>query len=394
MGESSDDAGTFEFDQLSDSGDDPPDQPDPPDGAGDRNAPSRSQNHDGRGATARKGASSERDEEFDFDSVPEDTPPDGATGPESGAEAAVSNEPTAKDGWGDGEAAGGDDSPGDGEEASGSSAGSDDPDPPDPSDGSGESGSGFEFDPVTESRKAFHFAEKQSRAAAETAYSRVKGTWLWNLVKRYTSPEVRKRLDEVFSRRMLGSVLVGGAFTQIITVTIDAVLHDTAWWEIFVWVGVFFASLIIFVWWERLAHSASEAAAQAAEKATETAEKASEAASQAAEKASEAADEATDDTPEQHTAEVVGAGVRRASDRRDGGGTKPSNGANGAKPMGATAATRAGGKRPSAVRSRARGPERQPNKRYETERVTDGVAGRDPPAVFEGGKFANPGDDD
>jgi hypothetical protein len=271
---------------------------------------------------------------------------------------------------------------GSGDGSSGSSRSGNDPsDPSDPPDDGG--GGVWEFDPVQESQAAFQFAEDRSLAAAETAYDRATHNPLTRLVRKYTSPEVRDRIDEVFSRRMLGSVLVGGAFTEIIKVATDAMLHETAWWEIFVWVAIFITSLFIFVWWERLAHGASEAAAEAAEKA-------SEAASEAAEKASEAASEAT-------ASESPG----KAASGMAGPGVAPPTG-----DEGATAATRAGGKRPSAVRSRSRSathhantPEREPNKRFEHDDegavpyndVVDEAeaATRDP---FEGSGFEDPGE--
>lgn len=117
----------------------------------------------------------------------------------------------------------------------GSSGGSSsDNDPSDPSNPADGDGGVWEFDLVEESQAAFQFAETRSLAAAETAYDRATHNPLIRLVRKYTSPEVRDRIDEVFSRRMLGSVLVGGAFTEIIKVATDAMLHETAWWEIFV----------------------------------------------------------------------------------------------------------------------------------------------------------------
>ena len=287
------------------------------------------------------------------------------------------------------DAAGSDDSSG-----GSSSSGNDPSDPSDPPDGGG---GVWQFDPVKESQAAFQFAETRSLAAAETAYDRATHNVLSRYIKKYTSPEVRDRIDEVFSRRMLGSVLVGGAFTQIITVSIDAMLHETAWWEILVWVAIFITSLFIFVWWERLAHSASEAAAEAAEKASEAASEAAEKASETAEKASETAEKASEAASEATASESPG----KAASGMAGPGVAPPTG-----DEGATAATRAGGKRPSAVRSRSRSathhantPEREPNKRFEHDDegavpyddVVDEAeaATRDP---FEGSGFEDPGE--
>lgn len=134
------------------------------------------------------------------------------------------------------------------------------------------------------------------------------------------------------------------------------------------------------------AEKASVAASEAAEKASETAKKAS----RTAEMASEAAKGESSDSSETETAEVVGAGVANAVQNRDGG---------------ATAATRAGGKRPTAVRSRHREPVRQPNKRFEgdadgralgdglhvDDAVLDGETDAGAPP-FERTGFRNPGD--
>ena len=368
MGGSDDDTGRFEFGQSADStGEDPPDQPDPPDSDG--GEPTTVSQPSTAASTKPTGSESDDEPTDEPTNEPSTTPERTDTAKERPADAGGTQS------TGDG---------GDAEQAS-NSEGSDAPDPPDPSDDGGSGQGGFEFDPVTESQKAFEFAEQQSRAAAESAYSRAKQTWFWKLLKRYTSPEVRQRLDEVFSRRMLGSVLVGSAFTKIIESGVEMALGASGVWRPVMWTVIFVVSTVIFVWWDQLsrraseaAEKASEAASEAAEKASETAEKASETASEAAEKASEATD--GEPAEPERPAEVVGAGVSKAAENRAGG---------------ATAATRAGGKRPSAVRSRSRAPDRRPNKRFATpERAVDGVDAADADEsepVYEGEGFKNPG---
>lgn len=335
MGGSSDDAGLFEFDQLSDpgSGTDPPDPPDPPDDGSDERAVAEESTTTGE---AEQSAAS-------------------SPGSDDSAESSADG---------------------------GSSSGSDAPDPPDPSDG----GSGsWNFDPVEESQAAFQFAEQQSRAAAESAYGHVLESPLGWLIKRYTNPEVRKRLDEVFSRRMLGSVMVGGAFSKIIESVLGASLGSSSVLLPIAWTLVFLVATLVFVWWEQLARQANEAAEKASEAASEAAEKASETAEKASEAASEAA---SGKDPSTKTSEMVGAGVTQAAGNRE---------------EGATAAIRAGGRRPTAVRSRSRrpdrpsnAPDRRPNERFDdgTERgraddAGDDVADADP---FEGSGFENPAD--
>lgn len=342
MGESSADAGLFEFDQLSDSegGEDPsdtPDQPDPPDDDSANNEPSTPE-----------GA----------DSTTDEADPTASTGDTSSS--------TEDEGGDSGEETSGDDAP----------------DPPDPSD----DGSGFyEFNPVEESQTAFQFAEKQSRAAAESAYKHAAGSLIGRFVRKYTNPEVRKRLDEVFSRRMLGSVFVGGAFSKIIESSIEVYFGASSVCRPVMWLTIFSSSTIVFVWWEHLTRRASEAAEKASETAdkaseaaSETADKASEAASEAAQKASETASEATGNAPESETAEVVSAGVTNAVGAREGG---------------ASAATRAGENRPIAVRFRS--PARRPNKRFEDGERASELIETDRESVelaFEGSGFENPAD--
>ena len=358
MGGPNDD-GPFEFDQLpeSESDGDLSDPPQPDADAHENDLLPPYDDSEGDGATP----------DFDIERVA----------------AAASNEPST------GEPSGSADS-----SADGSGSGNDPSDPSDPPDDGV-----WEFDPVEESQAAFEFAESRSMAAAETAYDRATHNPLSRVIRKYTSPEVRDRIDEVFSRRMLGSVLVGGAFTQIITVSIDAMLHETAWWEIMIWVAIFISSLFIFVWWERLAHGASEAAVEAAAKASEAANEAAEKASETAEKASETAEKASEAASEATSSDSPG----KAASGMAGPGVAPPSGKDA---EGSTAATRPGGKRPSAVRSRSRTaahhattPERQPNKRFENEAdgavpydevLDEAAAATDDP--FAGGGFKNSGD--
>ena len=341
MGGSETDGGLFEFDQLSDSSDDggdtdPPDEsdrPDPPD--------------DGAGSpmSGRSGPSAEG----------------GSADP-----ATTSNEPITRTDASD-------------DDGSESSSGSDADDPPDPPDDGGNGDSAFyEIDPVEESQQAFRFAEKRSRAAAETAYKHAAGSWFGRQIKRYTSPQVRKRLDEVFSRRMLGSVLVGGAFSKIVETSIGVAFGDSSLWYPVMWAAVFSLSTVVFVWWEHLSRRASEAA----EKASETAEKATETASEAAEKATETASEAAEKATEA-AAEATGEATPPAAK----GGTAK-------RPEEPSATASAGARRPTAVHSRRRSAERRPNKRFageSGERLVE-LTDKEQEPVYEGGGFKNAGD--
>lgn len=215
----------------------------------------------------------------------------------------------------------------------------------------GSDGAFYNIDPVDESEKAFNFAEKQSKAAYEFAYKEATQNPLTKLLRKYTSRQVRERLDQVFSRKMLGSVFIGMSATNIVMVSVDAYLRKNPtvpWWEPLLWMGIFGLSVFVFVWWERLARKATEAANQAAESATEAAESASKKAEAASEAASQAAETATETATGGDEVETT---------------SKPTT-LNG---KGQTAGGYTGGKRAPA---RRRAPDRRPNKRFEQESTT------------------------
>ena len=222
----------------------------------------------------------------------------------------------------------------------------------------GGSGEFYDIDPVSESEKAFNFAEKQSKAAYEFAYEGATQNPMTKLLRKYTSEEVRKRLDQVFSRKMLGSVLIGMSFTNIIVVSIDAATGRPGifWWEPFLWVGIFVLSVFIFVWWERLARTATEAANTAAESASEAAESASKKA-EAATKKAEAASEAASQAAETATGRDGDEGTTSKPTTLDGKG----------QTAGSDAGDEVGERRPP---PRRRAPDRRPNKRFEQEPTT------------------------
>lgn len=273
------------------------------------------------------------------------------------------------------------------------------------SDSAAESDGGFyDIDPVDESQKAFNFAEKQSKAAYEFAYKEATQNPLARLLRKYTNQKVRRRLEQVFSRKMLGSVFIGMAFTNIINVSVHAYLRKNSavpWWEPLIWLVVFWSAVAVFVWWERLARKASEAATKAAESASEAAETASEAAESASEKA-EAATEAASQAAETAT--------ETATDAKTGNtkAPKPTKLDGKGQTAGAYAPDDAGRRRAPA---RRRAPDRRPNKRFRGESTTqerlssfeDGHAGeQDAAEEFEqrqfeelpqqGGGFKNAGE--
>lgn len=234
----------------------------------------------------------------------------------------------------------------------------DEPDPPDEPDGDGSSeGSFYDIDPVDKSQKAFNFAEDQSKAAYEYAYEGATKNPLARFLRKYTSREARERIDEVFSRRMLGSVLVGGAFSKIIETCVEVYFGASSVWRPVMWAIIFVVATVVFVWWDRLAQKASEAAKSASEAASEAAESASqkaEEASEAASKAAEAASAADDGGDEERTRETT-----------TDSGVDPTG-------TGQTADTRSNGVAGIKRARRGSGPNRRPNRRFFSDsRVAD-----------------------
>lgn len=273
------------------------------------------------------------------------------------------------------------------------------PTPPDEGDSASngeaaENGSGddafYNIDPVDESEKAFSFAEKQSKAAYEFAYKEATQNPLTKLLRRYTSREVRERLDQVFSRKMLGSVFIGMSATNIVMVSVDAYLRKNPtvpWWEPLLWVAIFSASVAVFVWWERLARKATEAANQAAESATEAASEAAESASKKAEAASEAASQAAESATGGDETGDTTATPTKLNGKGQTAGSYPGGGADTRAPP-----------------ARRRAPDRRPNKRFEPETTTQQRLSRYEDEAFEqvdvselpqqGGGFENAGGTD
>lgn len=86
-------------------------------------------------------------------------------------------------------------------------------------------------------------------------------------------PFVRRRIDKVFSRRMLGAVFVGTAATQATEKTVVVAFAGEVSKQLLAWVGVFVASVAAFVWWdciERRTEFAAGEAGEATEEMTET----------------------------------------------------------------------------------------------------------------------------
>lgn len=80
--------------------------------------------------------------------------------------------------------------------------------------------------------------------------------------------KTRKRLDEVFSRQMLGSILVGVAAGKIIEKVLNLWFNTTASLLIG-WTLAFVVFVALFVYWEEVESRAKDAAESAKEKADE-----------------------------------------------------------------------------------------------------------------------------
>jgi len=71
--------------------------------------------------------------------------------------------------------------------------------------------------------------------------------------------KTRKRLDEVFSRGMLGSVLVGAAAGKVVEKGLNLAFSDTLA-LLFGWSLAFVVFVGLFVYWEELEEKAKDAA--------------------------------------------------------------------------------------------------------------------------------------
>ncbi|WP_433633853.1 hypothetical protein [Halomicrococcus sp. NG-SE-24] len=83
-------------------------------------------------------------------------------------------------------------------------------------------------------------------------------------------PFVRRRIDKVFSRKMLGAVFVGTAATQATEKTVVVAFAGEVSKQLLAWVGVFVASVVAFVWWDRIERRTELAADEATEEMAET----------------------------------------------------------------------------------------------------------------------------
>lgn len=94
----------------------------------------------------------------------------------------------------------------------------------------------------------------------------------------FTSPlpyvgkrSARKRLNEIFSRQMLGSVLVGATASKIVEKLIILATGSVVA-ELVAWIIAFHIAIFVFVYWERLeraAKASSDDAKNVADKAKE-----------------------------------------------------------------------------------------------------------------------------
>ncbi len=95
-------------------------------------------------------------------------------------------------------------------------------------------------------------------------------TWLAHVLNRLSDrrTRTRKRLEEVFGRKTLGSVLVGSSIFKIV----EATLNQQKW-LLAGWLLLSLLFTLLFLWWERLAHAADTAVEKAADAAEKAAEK-------------------------------------------------------------------------------------------------------------------------
>lgn len=72
----------------------------------------------------------------------------------------------------------------------------------------------------------------------------------------------RERLDEIFSRQMLGSVLVGAAASKIIEKLLQLLSTDT-FALLAAWTVAFCTFVVLFVYWEHVERTVQEMDAEA-----------------------------------------------------------------------------------------------------------------------------------
>lgn len=83
--------------------------------------------------------------------------------------------------------------------------------------------------------------------------------------------KTRRRLDEIFSRQMLGAVLVGSTAGKIIEKSI-LMLAGTTITQLIYWTIAFIMAVIIFVLWDEVENKVGEKAEEAKEKVEEATE--------------------------------------------------------------------------------------------------------------------------
>lgn len=79
------------------------------------------------------------------------------------------------------------------------------------------------------------------------------------------------RIDEIFSRKMLGSVLVGSTAGKIVEKIIE-LFTGTTITELFGWIVAFTFAVMLFIWWEEVESTATKTASEAKEKVSDTVE--------------------------------------------------------------------------------------------------------------------------
>lgn len=69
---------------------------------------------------------------------------------------------------------------------------------------------------------------------------------------RLADPHIRQQVEELFSRRILGSVLIAATTTRTIEVSVGVAFGAMSWLRIPVWIGIWTTAVAVFVWWEHI----------------------------------------------------------------------------------------------------------------------------------------------
>jgi ABC-type dipeptide/oligopeptide/nickel transport system permease component len=79
------------------------------------------------------------------------------------------------------------------------------------------------------------------------------------------------RIDQIFSRKMLGSVLVGSTAGKIVEKIIE-LISNTTFSALIAWIVAFIIAVVLFVWWDEIQSATVDTAGDAKEKVSDTIE--------------------------------------------------------------------------------------------------------------------------